>query len=101
MAAAVGRTVTLYKNGVEVDSTTTDGNGQYSFTNLDPASDYTVLLGIPANTNEFTYSFGSATVSDPAGAPVTTQGQYGVPAHVVAAVATTVTFNYNKNAVVV
>lgn len=98
MAVAAGITVKLYKNGSYVTEAVTDGSGLYSFPNLAPASDYSVLLMLPADTSEFTYTFNNATLTDPVGT-VTSQGTYGNTVHVVASVVSSVTFNYNKNVV--
>ena len=103
MAVAAGRTVKLYKNGVYVTEAVTDGSGLCSFPNLTPASDYSVLIMLPTDTSEFTYTFGNVTITDPAGT-ASTQGTYGNTVHVVAPSVgvsgiSTVTFNYNKNVV--
>lgn len=46
---ASGVAVKLFKDGVEVGSTTTDTKGYYAFGDLDPSTEYTVTFYAPAN----------------------------------------------------
>lgn len=94
--AIAGRTVQLYKNGVYVTEAVTDSNGHYFFTDLDPATDYSVKLVLPTDTLVYAYTFGSVTTDNPVATAIT-QGAYGKTLTVQAGVASTATFIYNKN----
>lgn len=94
-----GIVVTLYKNNVSVGTDTTDVNGAYSFADLEPGSDYSVKIGLPADNASYAHTFGSVVIDTPPGT-YTTDATFGRPVTIAAGVASHATFIYNKNALV-
>jgi SdrD B-like domain/Secretion system C-terminal sorting domain len=59
-----GVTVSLYKGGVLLYTTITDGNGHYDFYNLDPANDYQIRFTTPQGLTPVTQTNNTANGSD-------------------------------------
>lgn len=98
MALKSGVVVNLYKNGVFVETQTTDGSGAYSFTGLTPGTDYKIYM-VPPTISGYTVAFKQVTISNPAGVQTSQPTSLGNSITVVAGANSTAAFQYNKTLV--
>lgn len=97
MAAKSGVRVELYKAGVFQSYTTTDGSGNYSFTGLTVADDYSIKMILPTNDSGYTNAHKNCVILDPSGTQTGTPPTNGWPIHVNAGGNTTAAWTYTKS----
>lgn len=97
MAVKSGVRVELYKAGVFQSYTTTDVSGNYSFTGLTVADDYSVKMILPSNDSGYTNAYKNCVIEDPAGTQTGTPPSAGFTVHVNSGDDTSVVWTYTKS----